>query len=371
MSTGARWCGAASLALVLAAAAACALKTNPLIPPSPRPEQVKNIKAATRDAVVFLSWPIPARNVEGVSMKPADFLLFRVFRAEFGRDRKKARYKPFAEITVTSPAPAAIRNGTVFWSDDQVSYGYIYGYRIRAVSARGGVSQQSEEVRITPLLSAAAPRGVAALGGDSYNLITWETVTTWGDGSPYKGFVGYNIYRGTEERIYDETPLNKEPLTAASYKDTGVVNNRTYFYIVRSVNSPAPPWKESLDSTEVSATPKDLTPPNRPTGLTTVPGIGRVFLTWNENKESDLAGYHVYRSTKHGKDYERLTEKPLARTTFSDDTVASGETYYYVISAVDQAGNESEYSLERKVHVEKLNVDTFPTNKSEKRKLGP
>ena len=357
---------AISLALALMASTACALKTDPLIPASPRPEQVTNIKAVTRDTIAFLSWPVPTKNVEGVSMKPADILLFRIYRAEFGRERKKARYKQYAELKMADPAPASIRNGFVFWSDDHVNYGYIYGYRIRAVSVRGGVSNQSEEVRITPLLGPAPPTGVKALGGDSYTLITWETVTNWGDGSPYKGFVGYNIYRGTEQGLYDEPPLNKEPLTTTSYKDTGASNNRTYYYIVRSVNNPVQPWKESLDSAEVTATPRDLTPPNRPTGLTAVPGVSRVFLSWNENKEADLAGYHVYRSTKHGKDYERLTEKLLLRTTFSDETVTAGTTYYYVLTAVDQSGNESEYSRELKVTVEQLSGDSFKTDKLKK-----
>ncbi len=369
MSTVTRRCCAAFLALALmTVAAACALKTDPLVPASPRPEQVHNIQAVTRDAMTFLSWPVPTRNVEGVSMRPSEIQLFRVYRAEFGRGRKKARYKLFAEIQTANPAPATIRNGVVFWSDGLVKYGYIYGYRIRAVSARGGVSSQSEEVRITPLLSPAPPPGIKALGGDGFNLITWETVTTWVDGSPYKGFVGYNVYRGTEHGIYDEMPLNKEPLSSASYNDGRVANNRTYYYIVRSVNSPAQPWKESLDSEEVTATPKDLTPPGRPKGLTAVAGIGRVFLTWNENKEPDLAGYHVYRSVKHGKDYERLTDKLLLQTTFADDKVKPGTVYYYVLTAVDQSGNESEYSHELKVRVEKLGGDSFTTTRPKEKK---
>ncbi len=363
MKICARWFRAACLALVPAALAACALKTDPLIPPSPRPEPVKNIKAETRDAAAFLSWPIPEKNVEGVSLKPVDILLFRVYRAEFGRDRRKTRYKPYTEIRVASPAPAVIRNNVVFWTDHRVTYGYLYEYRIRAVSVRNGVSAWSDEVRVMPLLSPAVPAGVAAQGGDGYNLITWQTVTTWVDGSRYSGFVGYNVYRGTEQGWPDEMPLNKEPLTTTAYKDTAASNNRTYYYVVRSVNSPAPPWKESLDSTEVSAAPRDLTPPNKPTGLTVIPGVNRVFLTWNENKERDLAGYHVYRSIRHGKSYERLTDKLLARTTFSDETVRSGKTYYYVVTAVDQSGNESDYSLERKVFVEKLNAEKFTTEK--------
>jgi fibronectin type 3 domain-containing protein len=368
MNTGTRWRFAASVALVLTAVTACALKTDPLIPASPRPEQIKNITAVTRDAVAFLSWPVPAKNVEGVSLKSADILLFRIYRADYGHERKKARYKQYAELEMATLAQANVRNGVVFWSDTQLKYGYTYGYRIRAVSVRGGVSKQSEEVRVTPLLGPAPPRGVKALGGDSYNLITWETVTTWVDGSPYKGFVGYNIYRGTEQGIYDEPPLTKGPLTATSFKDTDVVNNRTYYYTVRSVTSPAPPWKESFASVEVSATPKDLTPPNRPTGLTAVPGVGRVFLSWNENKETDLAGYHVYRSTKHGKGYERLTDRPLLRTTYLDETAATDKTYYYVLTAVDQSGNESEYSHELRVHVERLSGDSFTTRNSKRKK---
>ena len=88
-----------------------------------------------------------------------------------------------------------------------------------------------------------------------------------------------------------------------------------------------------------------------------------MFLSWNENKESDLAGYHVYRSTKHGKDYDRLTDKLLLRTTYSDATVQVGKTYYYVVTAVDQSGNESEYSHEIKVKVENLGEDSFTIDK--------
>jgi TolB protein len=179
-------------------------------------------------------------------------------------------------------------------------------------------------------------------------------VTTRMDGSQYNGFVGYNLYRGAERGRYEETPLNKEPLRTNTYRDTVVENDKLYYYKVRSVDSPTPPWHESLDSDEASAAPRKLTPPARPTGLTVVPGIDRVFITWNENKEQDLAGYYMYRSVTSGKDYDRLREAPLPRTTFSDETVKAGTTYYYVITAVDKSGNESARSMEKKVFVEDL-----------------
>jgi len=345
----------AGLAIILfLGTASCGRKTEPLTPDSPRPEAVGTITAVTRDTTAFLSWRIPVRNIEGRDMDPAAFQGFSIFRAEIGRDRKKNRYKQVAEISMAHPAPAEIKDGAVFWNDEHLNYGQAYGYRIRAISLRGGTSAYSEEVRVTPLLSLASPKNLSAQGADSRILLAWDSVSSRTDGSLYDGFVGYNVYRETEKGRIDETPVNKEPLRTNTFIDTSVVNSKTYYYRVRAVDSPARPWKESLDAGEVSATPRDFTPPERPTGITVVPGVGRVFLTWNENKERDLAGYHIYRSTKSNRDRERLTNMPINRTTFSDEAVEAGTTYYYAVTAVDKAGNESPPSSEQKATAEKL-----------------
>ena len=348
------WFFAACLLLVLTTAVACGRKTLPQVPDSPRPEAIQNIKVTTRDTIAFLSWPIPARNVEGRNIAPTDIQQIRIYRAEMGQGKKKLRYKLYAEINMADPSPAEVRNNRIFWSDRDLKYGQVYSYRIRTVSTRGGVSPESEEVRAAPLLSLAVPRDLSAQAGDSSIQLSWAPVTTRMDGSHYEGFVGYQLYRGTEKKSYDELPLNKEPLRKNTFKDTAASNDTTYYYMVRSVDSPALPWRESLDSEEVSATPRDRTPPARPKGLTVVPGVGRAFLTWNENKEQDLAGYNVYRSTKSGGKYQKLTDKAIARTTFSDETAKQGVEYYYMVTAMDKAGNESPGSEEKKAVIEKL-----------------
>jgi hypothetical protein len=341
------WC-----AFLLVSTASCGRKTAPLTPPSPRVEAVQDVKVEARDNVAFLSWAIPTTNIEGKPIKGSDVLGFRIYRAEPG-DQKRSRYRQVAEIDLSHPEPAEVWSGRVVWSDPNLHYGQTYAYRIRVISAHGGLSEPSEEVKTTPLLSLAAPKSVTATGGDSKISIAWTVVATRADGSPFEGFVGYNIYRGTEAGRENETPLNREPLTTTTYLDRSVINDRTYFYRVRSVDSPARPWKESLDSPEASAMSRDLTPPGPPTGLTVVPGVGRIFLTWNENTESDLAGYYVYRSRKSGRNYERLTNKPLERTTYSDERVKPGVVYYYVVSAVDRSGNESAFSKQQKAYAEK------------------
>ncbi len=345
---------AGALVLVVAASGACGRKTEPLTPDSPRPEAVKDIKIAVRDVVAYLSWPIPAKNVEGKTLGPADIKGFRVYRAEQSHERKRLLYRQVAEIGLANPAPAQVQNGIVTWNDTGLQYGRVYVYHIRAYSVKGGASGYSDEVRAAPLLSLAAPKNPKAVGGDSSVTLTWDPVTTRSDGSVHQGFVGYLVYRGTEPGKYDDLPLNREPATESSYRDATAVNDKQYSYRVRAVDSPVRPWQESPDSAEVTATPRDTTPPAPPTGITVVPGIGRVFLTWNENKEPDLAGYHVYRSMKAGAEQARLTDRPLNRTTFSDETVKQGVTYFYAITAVDKSGNESARSKEKKTYTEKI-----------------
>ncbi len=340
--------------LLLAAGASCGRKTDPIVPESPRPEKIQDLTIAVRDAVAYLSWPIPSKNVEGKNLSSSAIEGFRVYRAEVDRERRRYHFREAAWIPMAEPAPAQIRDGIVSWSDAGLQYGRVYVYRVRTYTLRGGVSGYSNVVRAAPRLSLAAPQDVTATAGDGSVTISWAEVSTMSDGTPHRGFVGYLIYRASEPGQYGTTSLNNEPVTATTYTDTSALNGKRYFYRVRSVDSPVRPWHESLDSVEVSATPKDMTPPSAPTGLTVVPGIGRVFLTWNENSERDLEGYNVYRSTRRGTGYERLNDTPRKRSTYSDDTVRQGMTYYYVVTAVDKSGNESKPSAERKTYTERV-----------------
>ena len=63
--------------------------------------------------------------------------------------------------------------------------------------------------------------------------------------------------------------------------------------------------------------------------------------------EPDLAGYNIYRSTDPNlpKDrWTKLNQALLTRTTYQDERVESGKTYYYYIQAVDKTGNVSQPS---------------------------
>ena len=68
-------------------------------------------------------------------------------------------------------------------------------------------------------------------------------------------------------------------------------------------------------------------------------------LSWNPSA-TDGVGYRVYRSTQSGESYALLNSEPVSTTSFTDSTVKNGETYFYVVTAVDADFNESEYSNE-------------------------
>jgi fibronectin type 3 domain-containing protein len=55
-------------------------------------------------------------------------------------------------------------------------------------------------------------------------------------------------------------------------------------------------------------------------------------------------GYNVYRAAQSGGPYGKLNPALDVNTTDSDLTVLGGQTYYYVVTAVDSNGLESGYS---------------------------
>jgi fibronectin type 3 domain-containing protein len=79
------------------------------------------------------------------------------------------------------------------------------------------------------------------------------------------------------------------------------------------------------------------------TGVTSVQHSAA--LSWNAST-STVSGYNVYRSTVSGSSYTKINSSLVAGLTYTDSTVVSGTTYYYVTTAVDSSGNESTYSNE-------------------------
>ncbi len=94
------------------------------------------------------------------------------------------------------------------------------------------------------------------------------------------------------------------------------------------------------------ATISDTTAPAVPTALAATAGDGSVALDWADNGEADLAGYTVKRATTSGGPYTALNGTLLTVSNYTDTGVVNGTTYYYVVTASDNAANESAASGE-------------------------
>ena len=71
-----------------------------------------------------------------------------------------------------------------------------------------------------------------------------------------------------------------------------------------------------------------------------------VDLFWDPSSSPDVAGYNAYRAIQSGGPYMKLNPFLIVSPTYTDATVVSGETYFYVATAQDGTGVESTFSNE-------------------------
>jgi fibronectin type 3 domain-containing protein len=92
----------------------------------------------------------------------------------------------------------------------------------------------------------------------------------------------------------------------------------------------------------VSPPGQDQTAPDAPSNLTAAALTSGVALTWDA--VGDAARYALYRSPVVGGGYTAVTL--TASTGFTDTSVSNGRRYFYVVRAIDAAGNEGAMSNE-------------------------
>ena len=167
-----------------------------------------------------------------------------------------------------------------------------------------------------------APTGLTATGGNKKVSLTWNAS---------KGADWYRVKRSFKSGgRHWHIGFTRH----TTFTDFDVTNDRTYFYVV----SAATRERHSENSAEVSATPtKPGTSVGTPNGVTAIAGNAQVSLSW-----SAIAGatsYHVKRSTTSGGPYTQISA-PTANN-FTDTGVTNGTTYFYVVSAVNAAGEST------------------------------
>jgi len=79
-------------------------------------------------------------------------------------------------------------------------------------------------------------------------------------------------------------------------------------------------------------------------GTGTPAPVHSVLLSWTASTSPNITGYNIYRGTTSGGPYSKNNSSLNPGTTYTDNSVVDGQTYYYVTTAVDSNNQESSYS---------------------------
>lgn len=132
------------------------------------------------------------------------------------------------------------------------------------------------------------------------------------------------------------TPPKSTPQTAPEPASNPRSSTPTNSQPNPSSNHPAP-------SSQGSNPPPSQSPGTPPPA----PKTGNAILSWNLGTEKDLAGYKVYIGTASGAYSYPGSPFTIGRvTTYTVNNLPMGQTYYFALSAYDNAGNTSAVSAE-------------------------
>jgi len=345
--------------------AGCGAPGEPVPPSPPVPNAIKDLTARQAGDGVQLSFTLPSNSISGqkLAAPPAVEILRGSVKPDGSADAKSFRevytipgalvdnYREDGRVVFTVPiAPEETRShpgGAV-----------AYAVRTRASMKRASADSNVVSLRVVPVPAPIA--SVEARVTESAIELTWPVPAATAAGEPVTTISSYKIYRSETHPAEAGAPpqdllpgkLEAHPALLASsesntFRDASMVFDHTYVYLVRSVIQVEGNELESSDSQPVTVTPHDTFPPAVPQGLVAavLPGAtsGTVLvdLSWSINLETDLAGYHVYRSEQEGTRGQLVTPDLLPTPAVRDTSVEPGHRFWYTVTAVDRSGNES------------------------------
>lgn len=330
-------------------------KVGDPLPPAPRlPLRTKDLAITQRGSFLWLRWPNPnVHSLEalGFSLRRIDVyrLIEPVNHPEvLTEDEFVARAVVIGSVDESQIRTAAT-NEEIGFRDGPISHwGRRYRYAIRYVSTRGQSAALSNIVHIIPNPRvAAAPTNVRVRDQAQGEVsITWTAPTTNVDGSSPPVVVGYNVYRRLRTQNKFGLPINETaPILSLSFIDRQFDYETEYVYAVRAISSSASgDLIESDDSELVVHLPRDVFPPAAPENVTAGSANAVISLFWSGNRESDVAGYNIYRAERANapeSEWVKLNPQLHPLTTFRDESPVRGKVYFYKVTAVDRAGNVS------------------------------
>ena len=201
--------------------------------------------------------------------------------------------------------------------DDTVKAGTKYYYLVRPVFNDGTAGEYSKPISGVALGKTNLTK-IKAKSGKKITL-TWKKVSK---------AEGYLIYRqdSSDSKFYQIGTVKSG--STLTYTDTVKSNNKTYTYKVQAYNTNN--GRQGVGAYSSTKSAKTLAKAK----ITGITSSDEEVLKISWNKVSGAKGYIISRSTKKDSGYSEIDTVSGEKTTsYTDDTVKAGKTYYYKVEA--------------------------------------
>ncbi|MGD2246276.1 MAG: hypothetical protein PVI11_07005 [Candidatus Aminicenantes bacterium] len=333
-------------------------KKGPILPPLPKVvQEFEAFEISQRGEKLLLEWENPTAYTDGSPLPENSEVEIWLFKREGGEtENKMPKPEEFEKGAVLLASIKQVESSAFQSRDEEGEVRFQYPYELtpndfnagslvfglRMKTKRKKVSEFSSLRRVKPQILSFPPRAVKAQVFQDRIEVSWTAAEKNIDDSSPAYYVGFNVYRS--EGDAPARRLNVRPVKSRKYDDKDFLIGKTYRYFIRASATQSSPYKESSDSEVIEVTPEDTFPPAAPSGLISIVAEDFISLTWDENREEDLAGYRVWRKTDEEGEFRLLTPEPIHANAFNDTAVEPNKRYHYVVTALDEPGNESRKS---------------------------
>jgi len=244
-----------------------------------------------------------------------------------------------------------VGNTTSYVATD-LTKGVEYFFAVTAYDTANNESEYSEEVSAIVMEKDTVPPNQPIITG---HTIDGLKITIFWQANNEADLVGYRVYYGTSSGTYQN---EMDVRNSTSYTTPDLTVDINYYFAVKAYDTNN---NESAYSNEyfVKVPYNDNESPSVPAISNYDIIENKVYLTWNANTESDLAGYKIYYGTTSNT-YDVTTDVGKV-TNYITPELSPGSTYYFAVTAYDTANNESNYSAEINVLIPDEDQNPPPT----------
>jgi fibronectin type 3 domain-containing protein len=210
-------------------------------------------------------------------------------------------------------------------------------YQVRTVTTLGTESNPSATASATRTGDVTPPRmpyGLDAWDGTDGVHLVWTPNTDDTD--------HYLVMRQATFGAWEQIAVVRD----GKYLDTSTPAGVQFGYTVRAVDaagnvSPMPePGYGTVYGKRLPVHEK----PAAPASVTATAENGNVKVEWTASTSTDVAGYYVYRTTGTDPTSAYSVSPLITGTTFTNENVPAGKTWYYVVRAVSTHSQWSDFS---------------------------